>query len=148
MRRAEWGQHHHISGKYLGAYAREMAWREDTRRQANGALHGLATAAALGHPVSRVWARLAARELTHAADLRKRRQYERFLTLSQGLKGGHELVQRDCTWGEQVPRISAWKSPSWRAVARTTCEQLTTLMPVGDGIRHGKSVSGNVQSAT
>ena len=29
LRRAEWGQHHHISGKYLGAYAREMAWRED-----------------------------------------------------------------------------------------------------------------------
>jgi transposase-like protein len=56
LRRAEWGQHHHISGKYLGAYAREMAWREDTRRRPNGALHGLATAAALAHPVSRVWA--------------------------------------------------------------------------------------------
>ncbi|MBL6080695.1 IS1595 family transposase [Belnapia sp. T18] len=56
LRRAEWGQHHHISGKYLGAYAREMAWREDTRRQANGTLHGLATAAALSHPVSRMWA--------------------------------------------------------------------------------------------
>ncbi len=55
LRRAEWGQHHHISGKYLGAYASEMAWREDTRRQANGALHTLATGAALGHPVSRVW---------------------------------------------------------------------------------------------
>ena len=55
LRRAEWGQHHHISGLYLGAYAREMAWREDTRRQPNGALHGLAAAAALAHPVSRVW---------------------------------------------------------------------------------------------
>ncbi|TPG38554.1 IS1595 family transposase [Roseomonas nepalensis] len=55
LRRAEWGQHHHISGKYLGAYAGEMAWREDTRRQANGVLHQLA-AAALGHGVSRVWA--------------------------------------------------------------------------------------------
>ncbi len=27
--RAEIGQHHHISGKYLGFYAAEMAWRED-----------------------------------------------------------------------------------------------------------------------
>ena len=56
LRRAEWGQHHHISGKYLGAYAREMAWREDTRRRPNGTLHGLMAAAALGHPVSRMWA--------------------------------------------------------------------------------------------
>ena len=56
LRRAEWGQHHHISGKYLGAYAGEMAWREDTRRKPNGTLHTLATGAALAHPVSRVWA--------------------------------------------------------------------------------------------
>ncbi len=56
LRRAEMGQHHHISGKYLAAYAGEMAWREDTRRQANGALHVAATGAALGHPVSRIWA--------------------------------------------------------------------------------------------
>ncbi len=56
LRRAEWGQHHHISGKYLGAYAREMAWREDTRRRPNGTLHTLAAGAALGHPVSRQWA--------------------------------------------------------------------------------------------
>jgi ISXO2-like transposase domain len=56
LRRAEWGQHHRISGKYLGAYAREMALREDTRRRPNGALHALMAAAALGHPVSRVWA--------------------------------------------------------------------------------------------
>ena len=55
LRRAEMGQHHHISGKYLLSYALEMAWREDTRRQANGALHLAATGAALGHPVSRVW---------------------------------------------------------------------------------------------
>ena len=55
LRRAEMGQHHHISGKYLIAYAAEMAWREDNRRQANGALHVAATGAALGHPVSRVW---------------------------------------------------------------------------------------------
>ncbi len=57
LRRAELGQHHHISGKYLAAYAIEMAWREDdNRRQANGVLHQAATGAALGHPVSRQWA--------------------------------------------------------------------------------------------
>jgi transposase-like protein len=55
LRRAEIGQHHHISGPYLLAYAREMAWREDNRRQTNGTLHEVAAAAALGHPVSRVW---------------------------------------------------------------------------------------------
>jgi hypothetical protein len=36
LRRAEWGQHHRISGKYLGRYAAEMAWREGRRRQSNG----------------------------------------------------------------------------------------------------------------
>ena len=56
MRRAELGQHHHISGKYLGAYAVEMTWREDNRRQANGALYEAATSAALAHPISRIWA--------------------------------------------------------------------------------------------
>jgi hypothetical protein len=56
LRRAEMGQHHHISGKYLLAYAQEMAWREDNRRQPNGSLHEMATGAALTHPVSRVWA--------------------------------------------------------------------------------------------
>ena len=55
LRRAEMGQHHHISGKYLAAYAVEMAWREDGRRMPNGALHQAATGAALAHPVSRVW---------------------------------------------------------------------------------------------
>ena len=56
LRRAEIGQHHHVSGKYLAAYAVEMAWREDNRRVSNGAQHRAATGAALGHPVSRVWA--------------------------------------------------------------------------------------------
>ena len=56
LRRAEIGQHHHISGAYLGFYAAEMAWKEDNRRQPNGALHQVATGAALAHPVSRVWA--------------------------------------------------------------------------------------------
>lgn len=36
LRRAEVGTHHHIAGNYLGAYAAEMAWREDCRREANG----------------------------------------------------------------------------------------------------------------
>lgn len=55
LRRAEIGQHHHISGKYLYAYAGEMAWKEDHRRVANGEQHRATTAAALAHPVSRVW---------------------------------------------------------------------------------------------
>ena len=54
--RATAGRHHHVSGRYLAFYAREMAWREDNRRQPNGSLHEMATAAALAHPVSRVWA--------------------------------------------------------------------------------------------
>ena len=32
LRRAEIGTHHHIAEPYLGAYAGEMAWREDHRR--------------------------------------------------------------------------------------------------------------------
>lgn len=36
LRRAEVGTHHHIAGKYLSAYAAEMAWREDMNRQPNG----------------------------------------------------------------------------------------------------------------
>ena len=56
LRRAELGQHHHISGKYLLAYAVEMAWREDGRRMPNGTLHQAATSAALAHPISRKWA--------------------------------------------------------------------------------------------
>lgn len=55
LRRAQWGQHHHISGRYLVAYAGEMAWREDHRRNPNGALYALVAGAAAKHPVSRVW---------------------------------------------------------------------------------------------
>ena len=36
LRRAEYGQHHRISGHYLHFYAGEMAWREDMRRVDNG----------------------------------------------------------------------------------------------------------------
>ncbi len=55
MRRAEIGTHHHISGKYLSAYALEMAWREDRRRISNGEQFLGAAYAALAHPVSRTW---------------------------------------------------------------------------------------------
>lgn len=55
LRRAELGTHHHIRHAYLGAYAGEMAWREDHRRDANGTQFiGIAKAAA-GRPVSRQW---------------------------------------------------------------------------------------------
>ena len=36
LRRGEVGHHHHISGPYLVRYAQEAAWREDSRRVANG----------------------------------------------------------------------------------------------------------------
>jgi transposase-like protein len=55
LRRAEIGQHHHISGPYLRFYAGEMAWREDNRRWDNGALYEMAGVAALGHAKSRNW---------------------------------------------------------------------------------------------
>lgn len=55
LRRAEIGTHHHIAGRYLDAYAAEMAWREDCRREANGTQYTMVVAAALAHPVSREW---------------------------------------------------------------------------------------------
>jgi transposase-like protein len=55
LRRAEIGTHHHIAGRYLGAYASEMAWREDNRRISNGEQFLLAATSALAHPVSRQW---------------------------------------------------------------------------------------------
>lgn len=55
LRRAEIGTHHHIAGRYLSAYATEMAWREDNRRISNGEQFLLATSSALAHPVSRQW---------------------------------------------------------------------------------------------
>jgi transposase-like protein len=56
LRRAEWGQHHHLSGQYLACYASEMAWREDYRRRSNGEQFTMIAAGALNRPVSRVWA--------------------------------------------------------------------------------------------
>ena len=55
LRRAELGQHHHISGAYLHAYAAEMAWREDHRRVPNGTLFTAVVDAAMSAPVSRQW---------------------------------------------------------------------------------------------
>lgn len=55
VRRAEIGTHHHISGKYIGAYASEMAWRESHRRVSNGEQFMLIVGAAMEHPVSRQW---------------------------------------------------------------------------------------------
>jgi hypothetical protein len=55
LRRAEIGQHHHIS-RHLHAYAGETAWREDNRRKPTKTQFMNAAGAALGHPVSRQWA--------------------------------------------------------------------------------------------
>ena len=56
LRRAEIGTHHHIAGPYLNAYASEMAWREDNRRESNGTQAGMVLEAAMDAPVSRTWA--------------------------------------------------------------------------------------------
>lgn len=55
VRRAEKGIHHHVSGPYLLAYGREMAWREDRRRKGNGEQFEMMLHAVTHHPVSRVW---------------------------------------------------------------------------------------------
>ena len=55
LRRMEIGTHHHVSGRYLNAYANEAAWRENYRRVPNGDQYLIAAGAALGHPVSRQW---------------------------------------------------------------------------------------------
>jgi hypothetical protein len=55
LRRAEIGQHHHIAGPHLNAYAHEAAWREDSRRIDNGTQFLLVCLAAANHPVSRTW---------------------------------------------------------------------------------------------
>jgi transposase-like protein len=55
LRRAEIGTHHHIAGPYLNAYANEMAWREDNRREANGTQFAMVIDAAMASGVSRQW---------------------------------------------------------------------------------------------
>ena len=55
LRRAEIGTHHSIAGAYLGAYASEMAWREDNRRVDNGTQFTMIVGAAMASAVSRQW---------------------------------------------------------------------------------------------
>ena len=55
LRRMVDGQHHHVSARYLHAYAAQAAWMEDHRRLSNGALCHRALGLALAHPVSRQW---------------------------------------------------------------------------------------------
>jgi transposase-like protein len=55
LRRAEFGIHHKISGRYLGRYASEMSWREDRRRLSNGDQSRELVTLALQYPVSREW---------------------------------------------------------------------------------------------
>lgn len=56
LRRAEIGTHHHIAGRYLSAYAAEMAWREDTNRTANGHQFAMVMGAVAATPQSLKWA--------------------------------------------------------------------------------------------
>jgi transposase-like protein len=55
LRRAELGTHHSIRKAYISAYASEMAWREDHRREANGAQFVGIVKLAASNPVSRQW---------------------------------------------------------------------------------------------
>jgi transposase-like protein len=55
LRRMIRGQHHAVSGKYLGAYAAHAAWLEDHGQESNGALTDRLICGALAAPVSRVW---------------------------------------------------------------------------------------------
>lgn len=55
MRRAEIGIHHHIAGSYLNAYAAEMAWREDCRREANGTQYAMVMGAVAAAAKSSQW---------------------------------------------------------------------------------------------
>jgi transposase-like protein len=55
LRRAEIGTHHSVAGPYLSAYAEEMAWRENQRRNSNGSQYMALASAAAHHPISRKW---------------------------------------------------------------------------------------------
>ena len=55
LRRAEIGTHHSVAGPYLSAYAEEMAWRENHRRNSNGSQYMALASAAAHHPISRKW---------------------------------------------------------------------------------------------
>lgn len=55
MRRSEVGIHHHIAGQHLAAYATELAWREDMRRQSNGNQFAMLVSAVAIAPKSSTW---------------------------------------------------------------------------------------------
>ncbi|MBA3449532.1 MAG: IS1595 family transposase [Pseudaminobacter sp.] len=55
LRRAEIGTHHKIAGRYLDAYATEMTWREDCRREANGTQYAMAVGAVAVASKSNQW---------------------------------------------------------------------------------------------
>ncbi len=55
LRRAEFGQHHHISGRHLAQYANEMAYRENNRRRSNGENYQAVAHLALNNPKSANW---------------------------------------------------------------------------------------------
>lgn len=55
LRRMIDGQHHHVSPRYLHAYAEHAAWIEDHRALDNGAMTNRIIGLAMGHPVSRQW---------------------------------------------------------------------------------------------
>lgn len=57
LRRSQYGIHHQIGGRYLHAYASEMAWREDHRREPNGFQFQTIAALAINHPASGKWRR-------------------------------------------------------------------------------------------
>lgn len=55
LRRMIAGQHHHVSPRYLHAYANHAAWLEDHRREANGSLAHRIVGLAMASPISRTW---------------------------------------------------------------------------------------------
>lgn len=55
LRRAEVGTHHRIAGRYSGAYAAEMAWREANRRRSAKDLFLTMLEAACRHPPVKSW---------------------------------------------------------------------------------------------
>ena len=52
MRRGEIGHHHHVAGAYLARHAQEAGWREDRRRDPNGAQMRGVVGLALAEPPS------------------------------------------------------------------------------------------------
>jgi len=56
LRRMIRGQHHAVSGKYLGAYAGHAGWLEDHSNESNGVMADRLILGALAAPVSRTWA--------------------------------------------------------------------------------------------